>query len=198
MSFLSQPLSFLSIPPTRNFAGISGYVTISESTVDSLEITQHPVQQGASISDHAFKKPVVLSIQMLFGGGGLGGSGLGGQSLSSIYQSLLALQQPTPSPTLSGTSLLSLGSAPPAALTPFIVTTPKRTYYNMLLVSLGCTTDKKTENVLSINASFQEVILVPITTTNVPASQLKNAGSNSGTQNAGEKSVIVQGANIFK
>ena len=163
MSFLSQPLELFSIGPKRSFGGISGYVTISENATDALEITQQPVQQGANISDHAFKKPVSLSVQMLFA------ADLS-QSLSDIYQKLLTLQSDR---------------------TPFNVITPTRTYYNMLFAALGKTTDKKTENVLSINATFQEVIIVPVTTTVVPRSQLKNPGANGGTQNAGKKSALL-------
>lgn len=162
MGFLDAPLSFFSIGPKRSFGGISGYVTIQESATDALEITQQPVQQGASIADHAFKKPVSLSIQMLF-------SDNFTQSLSDVYQELLTLQ---------------------STLEPFNVVTPKRTYYNMLLATMGQTTDKKTENVLSITANFQEVILVPIVTTIVPKSQLKRPASNMGTQNVGQKSAI--------
>jgi hypothetical protein len=202
MSFISQPLTFISIPPTRSFAGISGYVTINENTNDSLEITQQPVQQGASISDHAFKKPVSLSIQILFGNNILKSiAGLSvtvpafTQSLSDIYNTLLALQQPqAPAPVAVPGPVQPGGAAPQfvglPSIQPFTVVTPKRTYYNMLLATLGCTTDKKTESVLAINCTFQEVIIVPITTTNVPPSQLKNPGSNSGTQNVGSKSVL--------
>lgn len=163
MSFLSQPLSFFSIGPTRSFGGISGYVTIQETTSDVLEITQQPVQQGASVADHAFKKPVGLSIQMQF-------TDNLSESLSQIYQSLLDLQN---------------------SLVPFNVVTPKRTYYNMLFASLGNTTDKKTENVLSISASFQEIILVPIVTTNIPKSQLRTPAINLGIQSVGQKSAIL-------
>lgn len=163
MSFLSQPLSFLSIGPKRSFGGVSGYVTISEAATDSLEITQQPVQQGAMISDHAFKKPINFSIQMLFADNR-------GQSLSQIYQSLLDLQ---------------------STLTPFDVTTPKRTYHNMLFQTLGQTTDKKTEHCLAITASFQEVIVVPVSTATVPRSSQKNPGSNAATQNAGKKSALL-------
>lgn len=162
MSFLSQPLSFFSIGPKRTFAGISGYVTISESAVDAIEITQQPVQQGANIADHAFKKPTPLSIVMSFRDNQT-------QSLSAIYQQLLTLQ---------------------SSFVPFNCVTPKRTYYNMLFATLGQTTDKKTENCLSITASFLEVIIVPVTTTNVPRSQLKKPGSNGGTQNVGKVSAI--------
>jgi hypothetical protein len=163
MGFLGALLSFFSIGPTRSFGGVSGYITITENSVDALEITQHPVQQGAMISDHAFKKPVSISIQMQFE------QNLG-QNLSDTYASLLALQ---------------------ASLKPFNVVTPKRTYYNMLFAALGVTTDKKTENVLAINATFQEVIIVPVVTTVVPKSQLANFGQNAGTQNAGKKSALL-------
>lgn len=186
MSFIVQPQTLFSIGPSRSFAGITGYVTINESTTDALEITQQPVQQGASISDHAFKKPVVLSISISFT------SNFFGKSLSQIYQQLLSLQQPslplTPVPAApAGSPALP---QPVPQLMPFNVVTPKRTYYNMMLQTLGMTTDKKTENVLAINATFQEVIIVPIAVTNVPPSQLKNPGSNAGVQNVGNKSAL--------
>lgn len=184
-----QPQTLLTIGPSRQFGAnttapasggtsnpiFRGYVTITESTVDALEITQQPVQQGATITDHAFKKPVTLAIQILFGSSvlptiaGNVSSGLSvvpPQSLASIYQKLLALQN---------------------SFQPFNVTTPKRTYANMLFATLGVTTDKKTENVLSINASFQQIITVPIGVTTLNRSQLNNPGSNGATQNAGAK-----------
>ncbi len=170
MSFLSQPAQFFSIGPSRSFgatnklAPISGYVILTESATDALEITQQPVQQGASISDHVFKKPVTFSMQMLF-------SDNAQFSLEQIYKNLLALQ---------------------SSFIPFDCITPKRTYTNMLLSALGQTTDKKTENCLAITASFQEVIIVPIATANVPASQLKSPEKNAGTQKVGNKSIIVQ------
>lgn len=168
MSAINQALQFFSIGPQRSFAGIKGYITNSENTTDKLTITKQPIQNGAMIADHAFKEPVSLSIQIQFADNLT-------QNLNQIYASLLALQEPIP----------------PAVLTPFSVNTPKRTYNNMLLGTLGCTTDKKTENVLSITATFEEVIIVPVTTTTVPPSQLKNANVNQGTQKAGHKSALL-------
>lgn len=164
MSFLSQPLEFFSISPRRSFAGISGYTTVSDQAADDLVITEQPVQQGASIADHAFKKPVKYSINMLFR------DNQDGKSLSEIYGQLLDLQ---------------------SKLETFDVITPKRTYYNMLLESLSQTTDKKTENCLSIAAVFKEVIIVPVTTTIIPRDQLRNAANNGATQKAGRKSALL-------
>lgn len=189
-----QPQTLFSIGPSRQFGGNStnqsggnpatgnggqpifkGYVTITENTIDALEITQQPVQQGANIADHAFKKPITLSIQIMFSSSILPSVGLSlssglsispPQSLATIYQNLLKLQ---------------------SSFQPFNCITPKRTYYNMLFASLGLTTDKNSENVLSINASFQQIITVPVGVFTLNKSQLANAGSNGNTQNAGAK-----------
>lgn len=162
MSILSEPVELFSIGPTRSFGGVSGYVTITEATSDELEITQQPVQQGAPISDHAFKKPTSFSVQLRFRDNQT-------LSLKEIYQKLLTLQ---------------------TTFTPFNVVTPKRTYFNMLLSKLGQTTDKRTENCLAITITFQEIIIVPISTTVIPRSKLKNPGSNGGTQNTGKISAL--------
>jgi hypothetical protein len=188
--FIVQPQTLFSIGPSRQFGGntnaptpnipgvgnqgqpiFKGYVTINENSIDSIEITQQPVQQGANIADHAFKKPTTLSIQILMDGApgfSLSGGLSAPQSLSTIYKNLLALQN---------------------SFIPFNCTTPKRTYYNMLFATLGVTTEKGTENILSVNATFQQIITVPVGVTTVSRSQLKNAGSNGSTQGAGAKTL---------
>lgn len=171
MSIISPILSFFGIGPSRSFAGISGYVTLTENTTDALEITQQPVQQGAAISDHAFKKPVNLSIQIKFAASGLGA--ILGSNLQQTYAKLLQLQ--VPQANAQGNYVLS----------PFTVVTPKRSYPNMLLATIGLVTDKTTENALAITCSFQEVLIVNVSTALVNPSQLKNPGSNQGTQNTG-------------
>ena len=70
MGFIIQPQTLFAIGPKRQFGGsgniFSGYVTITENSTDAIEITQQPVQQGANIADHAFKKPISLSISDSF------------------------------------------------------------------------------------------------------------------------------------
>lgn len=163
MSFLSVPVSIF---PTaaRQIDSIKVDVIITESTNDTLTITKQPVQQGASITDHSYKEPTVLSMTVYFRDNLT-------KSLSKIYQDLLDLQ-------INGKT--------------FTVVTPKRVYKSMLMSSLGQTTDKHTENCLSIIMSFQEVIIVPVGTTTVPRNKQKNAGVTGATQAAGKKSVAVQ------
>ena len=160
MSFLSQPVSLFPTGPKRSFGGISGYTTLNETATDKVTITKQPVQQGASMSDHAFKEPGGLSVVIKFRDNQ-------DLSLNDIYQQLLTLQ---------------------ASFTPFNCVTPKRTYFNMMLTVLTQTTDKTTENCLAINATFEEVIIVPVVTTTVQRKKLKNPGSNGATQKVGKVS----------
>jgi hypothetical protein len=164
MGFLSVPISISSIfgLNKRMIGSIEVDVVMQESTNDTLTITKQPVQQGASVTDHSFKEPTALSMVIYFRDNV-------STSLSEVYQQLIDLQ---------------------SSRAPITVTTPKRTYDNMLISSLGQTTDKTTENCLSITLSFQEVIFVPVTTTTVPRQKQKFPGVTGAIQNAGRKSAL--------
>jgi hypothetical protein len=169
LSFLSVPISIFSVRPTRKIGEISANVVIDETTNDTLTITKQPVQQGASITDHAYKEPTVFSTQILF-------KDNPAKSLSKIYQDLLDLQ---------------------SSRVPFTIVTPKRIYYNMLISSIGMTTDKGTENALKISLSCQEIIIVSVTTTQVPRTKQKNPGTTGKTENVGKKSALATGFDAF-
>ena len=163
MSFLTEPLSLISIKPRRKFADIEVRVVLSEATNDTLTITKQPVQQGASITDHAYKEPTVFTMNIRFNDNLF-------NSLSKIYQDLLDLQN---------------------SREPFDIITPKRIYRSFLIATLSQTTDKKTENCLAIALSFQEVILVKVSTTQVPRVKQKIPAVTGATENAGKKSALV-------
>lgn len=169
MSFMSVPITIFAVRPTRRFGEITANVVVEENTNDTLTITKQPVQQGASITDHAFKEPTTFATTMFF-------KDNPAQSLSKIYQDLLDLQ---------------------SSRQPFDIVTPKRIYRNMLIAVLSNTTDKSTENVLKINASFQEVIIVSVSTTTVPRQKQRNPGSTGKTENAGKKSALATGFDAF-
>lgn len=169
MSFLSQPLQNIFIKPVRKIGTIGVQVVVNEATTDTLTITRQPVQQGASITDHAYMEPTAFTHTIYFAAAGLEGLLGGGTSLDQIYKQLLDLQ---------------------SSAIPFDIITPKRIYHNMLMASLGMTTDKQTENCLAIHASYQQIIIVPILATTVPRRNQKNAGSNGATQNGGAKSAL--------
>lgn len=163
MSFLTQPISILGFfRKNRKIGGIKVNVIVNEITKDDLTITKQPVQQGATITDHAFKEPTVFSMTILQKANLF-------TSLSDVYQKFLDLQN---------------------SREPFDIITPKRVYKNMLFSSLSLTTDAKTENCLSLFATFQEVIIVSISTATVPKSRQRLSQVTGAIENAGKKSAL--------
>lgn len=148
--------------PVRKIGEIDVNVIISENANDKLTITKQPVQQGASITDHAYMEPTVFSCSILMKDNVL-------KSLSKIYQDFRDLQ---------------------SSRVPFSIVTPKRIYSNMLISSLGQTTEKNTENCLAILLTCEEVIIVKVTTTQVPRVKQKNAAATGKTENVGKKSAL--------
>ncbi|MEM5419635.1 phage baseplate protein [Paraburkholderia ferrariae] len=128
------------------------YVTLEERHHDELVITDHPVEQGAAISDHAYKKPSELTMTIGWSNSNLSSiaSFQFGNYSRSTYQDLLDLQK---------------------SRTPFDVSTGKRKYSNMLIQSLDTTTDAKTENSLIVTLHCREVIIVQTTTTQLQPSE---------------------------
>ena len=154
-----NPSTRATIIPRRSIGPFNATVTLEEIASDDLEITQHPVQQGATITDHAYLKPATVSIKIMFNAADA--------PLAETYAKLRQLQ---------------------ASREPFDVVTGKRAYKNMLFKSLGQTNDAQTENVLSISAELQEIFIVQVETTTVPPrKQQANPGRTGATENAGQK-----------
>jgi hypothetical protein len=120
---------------------------LEENHEDSLTITEHPVEQGASISDHAFKKPESVTIR-----GGVSDStpGAGAYAARTFYEALLELQKKRE---------------------PFDLVTGKRLYKNMLLESLSVVTTMDTEHSLMFTAVCREVIIVQARVATIPPRQ---------------------------
>lgn len=49
---------------TRKIGPIVAGITVRERHTDTLEITEHPVEQGAAISDHVYKRPASVVIEV--------------------------------------------------------------------------------------------------------------------------------------
>ena len=185
----------LIVKPKRAIGPFDNYVTTEERHSDAMEITDHPIEQGALISDHAYLRPPELVIKAGWSNsqpdpgalpGVLGGlSGLAatpakfmqsiglGQStnqVKDIYDKLLALQ---------------------ASRVPFLVFTGKRLYQNMLIKSLITTTDKSNENILSITITLRAVTLVSTRLlTAAPDTAQKDPGATGGVSLAGNRALI--------
>lgn len=170
-NFLAEPFTLFPIKPQRSLSIVDknallfefkGYLTLNEDASDELEITQHPVQQGASITDHAFKKPSALKIRIL--------ANDNDAPLNEVYADLLKVQNDR---------------------VPMRVITGKRSYTNMLLKAIQQTTEKTTENVLALSLSFEEIIIVEVSPSIIPPRRKqRNAASTGKTEKAGRKSAL--------
>lgn len=153
-------------------------VVVSEKHVDALEITEHPVEFGAAINDHAYKRASEVTMECGFAGGGsvldlvnLSSIGLRvGESPREIYQQLLDLQK---------------------SRVPFDVVTGKRTYSNMLIRAIEATTDRTSENVLSCVLTLREVIMSDTQSITVTdKANMQEGVSTAPVQNTGMKSLV--------
>jgi hypothetical protein len=175
MSFLQQQITLQNIfGAKRMIENITVDAIINEDTNDTLTVTKQPVQTGASITDHAYNEPTVFSMQILqqvnnpitqltstFAKAPTSG-------LAQLYQQFLDLQKQR---------------------IPFNILTPKRIYKNMLMTVVRLSTNKATENILSLNLSFQEILFAAIGTTVVAPINQKAPEKTQKTQNTGKKSV---------
>lgn len=148
----------------RNLGGIQFDVTLEESHEDGLEITEHPVEHGASINDHAYLKPAAVTIRA----GVSDASPNGGDGYNQdVYEKLRQLQ---------------------ASREPFAIVTGKRLYENMLLETLTVVTDANTEHALIVSAACRQVIIVHTQVTSVPPrARHASPGKTGGTTDKGQK-----------
>lgn len=146
MSLLSSVAYFLTGGSKRHIASIVPDVVIKEVHTDKLTITDHPVQRGSVITDHACKDPEQLEMEFGWSNSSFklssllsGKSLLETTDLRTIYNQLLGWQE---------------------SCIPISIGTGKREYTDMLIESLRVQTESSTENVLQVTAFFRKIRLV--------------------------------------
>lgn len=178
MALLGELTYALISTSSRSLGGIIPDVVIEETHRDSLIITQHPVEKGAAITDHAFLRPAEVEMRCGFSNASHGDEGYA----RAVYDGLRRLQ---------------------ASRQPFAVYTGKRAYRDMLIADLGVTTEARTENVLAVAVRLQQIIIVSTKTTGTGtgtaaagASQA-NPASTGSVQNKGEQQAVSVGDQAF-
>jgi hypothetical protein len=170
---------FLMLATKSKIGSISIQATLEEILTDNLNVTEHPVEQGAAITDHAYKMPseVVLrcgwsnsSLESLSGAASAifnGGSLPNATYVSSIYSQLLALQE---------------------SRVPFDITTSRRKYSNMLITGLQVTTDNRSNQILMVQATCRQILIVNTQATTLPPRENQaDPESTAETENEGTK-----------
>lgn len=150
--------------PQRSIGGIAMDVTVEEDHKDELEITEHPVEYGSPIADHAYLKPATLTIKAGVSDASNKATA-GDRRTVAVYEALRKLQ---------------------AGREPFDVVTGKRAYKNMQIKSLGVTTDKETEQVLMVTAELQEIIIAYVRAVSVPRSRQRLAAKTAAPVDKGQ------------
>lgn len=192
---------------TIKMPDISAMATVRERHMDQLEITDHPVEQGASISDHAFKRPAEVTLEIVWSNSPVVSNGLINSAVAAgaansnivrtgaaIYGAVQAIQ--SVQSALAGVNSDQMKTAYDTLLelqenrALFDLTTGKREYVNMVCKTLSVETDEKTENALFVTMVCHQVILVNTQTVSLPKSTQKNPSDTASTIDQGTKSLI--------
>lgn len=173
---------FLSLTPKSKIGTVEIQATLEEIYTDTVQTTEHPVQLGAAITDHAYKRPAEVVIRCGWSNSTLDallgnakfaqfdGEMSASDYVSGVYSQLLALQN---------------------ARVRFDITTSKRHYTDMLITGLQVTTDQATSNVLMVTATCRQIIIVNTQATTLPPRENQaNAASTASTENAGAKQTV--------
>ncbi|MFG1399828.1 phage baseplate protein [Roseixanthobacter pseudopolyaromaticivorans] len=164
-------VSSLLLTSGRSIGGIVPDVVAEEIGRDTTFVTNHPVERGAAISDHAFMMPVEVEMRCAWSDSTAGFQGYS----ELVYGALQSLQ---------------------AAREPFTVLTGKRLYTNMLIVGLEVTTAAATEYALFVRVLLREVIIVSTQSVSVGGGAGTQASPprTTSTTNAGSKQTIEVGS----
>lgn len=133
----------------------------------NITTTQHPVQQGASISDHAYIEPDEVSIEVGMSDAAISA---GGPSHSvNAYEQLRAIAE---------------------ARRPVTLVTRLHTYSDMVITGLSAPDDKTTMNALKASIYFQKINIVAVATMKVQqtVSGSKTTQSTGSTQSSSSSS----------
>ena len=107
-------------------------VVVERVTDDRLQVTQHPVESGAAISDHAYKMPITVDMEIGWADYKDGSTG------GSVIQWLRLLSTQ-------------------AKREPYTINTPKRIYRNMLPVQVTFADTHRTKHSIMARVRFQEI-----------------------------------------
>jgi hypothetical protein len=182
--------------------------TIEELHSDEMEITDHPIEQGANIADHAFKHAAELILKLAWSNSPV-------KSASLVNAALGAAANASP---VGNTLAKVVGGAQAVVgfynqyqqnsgqiLTPsnqaydtllqmqaervlFDIYTGRRKYSNMVVKSLAVHNDWKTENALFITVGCKQIILVNSHTVTFEKNKQLDASATTSTKSLGSVS----------
>jgi hypothetical protein len=197
----------IQLPDGSQLPDIIAQATVEEHHNDELEITDHPVEQGAMISDHAYKRPAEVTLRLGWsnspnGRGDLVNAALGAITANSpIARAAATLYGLTQAVTgvqaaLSGAGVNQIQATYQQLLqlqesrALFVLYTGKRVYTNMVCKTLITETDYKNENALMVTMTCKQVILVGAQTVQLPQATQQDPQATATTVDRGTQNAI--------
>ena len=157
-------------------------ISVEERYESAIQTTQHPIEAGADITDHAYVLPNRVTLKCVFGNSGIaalisaaqnllssGSIATAGDNATNVYMSLIALME---------------------SRTPVTVTTIKRQFPSMLVRSVMVDVDKDTSSSVYATIELIEIFQVSTASTSYPNSNAPTA--TGAVQNTGTKQATVQ------
>ena len=145
------------------------HIVMEEVHNDELQITQHPIETGTPVTDHAFPMPYTVEIRCGWSNSTAGSEGF----VQAVYQQLLALQK---------------------SRQPFAIRTGKRNYASMLIRSLGVKTDGEAEFALMVVILAQQIVITGSQTASASTAAMTDGSASVGNSNGSVSgSVTVDG-----
>ncbi|HEM8999479.1 TPA: hypothetical protein U2T46_001524 [Burkholderia cenocepacia] len=184
MSTLSDILD-VTLVGSKKIGSVTISAAIEEVYSDEVIVTEHPVENGAPVNDHAFMRPREILMKC-------------GWS-NADYQALLGSAVASFDDT--GANTMATGTYVDAIYSQLLqiqakrervdVVTTRRKYSNMLITGLSVVTDQKSGSALMLTASLKQVIIVSTQATKLPPrANQANPAATAETQNAGAKSAV--------
>jgi hypothetical protein len=196
-------------------ADIIAMATIEEHHLDQMELTEHPVEIGAPIADHAYKRPAEVTLNLAWSNSPNKDSGLVSGAIATAAANNATANR-LANVAAIGVGVVNLATTIQASLNGkavgqmidvynallkmqalrslFDLYTGKRVYQNMFCKSISTPTDYKSENSLFITMHCQQIILASTQTVQLPKAVQKNPDETASPVNNGTVSPSPTGA----
>lgn len=195
---------------------IIAQAVIDEQHMDDMEVTQHPIETGAPMTDHAYMRPSHLKMVLMWSNSPPGTQSLAdtltglataeSKAANAVVGAVLGAQAALSyTSTQQGSGVESCNDAYGKLLklmqtrSLFSVITAKRLYQNMICKSLRTGTNWRTANSMTIEMDCQQVFLVNTSITALPADVQANPQNTASLQSNGSKALVpaAQGAGVL-
>jgi hypothetical protein len=162
MAILGEETFALISDPGTMIGDIVPHVVIEEIYRDQVITTDHPVEKGAAVTDHAFRRPPTLEIRCGWSNSTARSSGF----VVQVYEQLVSLQERS-------------------RQKPIDVYTPRRHYENMVMGEVQAVRDGNTNEILACSVALRAIIIVESQTTGGDAASQAEPASTASPADAG-------------